>query len=129
MAKGFMATPRRREEAEPKITRFELMASRQCDRLSIRGNETFRGFQNVVRWENIGQVVAGEGREFIKKNRVHGDKVWNVVGGHAFAIVNEVVGNVWGITAVGIGGDTAGVIIENMRKGESTEDAPIRCRR
>lgn len=55
------------------ITRFELLASRYRDRLSTRGDETFRGF-HVVEWKHINYVMAGEGRGSINANQVHGDK-------------------------------------------------------
>lgn len=64
--------------------------------------------------------MVDEGRGAVKANQVHGkESLWGVVDGHAFTIVDEVIGNVGGVTVSNIGGGTTGVIITNVRENES----------
>lgn len=73
----------------------------------------------VKNGEYINHITALEGGNSDQTNQVHMNKLRVVVEGHAFAVVDEMVNSVRGLTATGVGGGSAEGIIIDVFTGDA----------
>ena len=99
------------------------------DCLSIRTDEVFQGVLAIVSGNLCHHVMSDECEGSVKAYLVHQNQLWDVIEGHAWAVVYKVVGSAWDLTFADITGSAVASVVESVRKGEFTEKVAIGCGR